>query len=183
MDRALAGIPGTFPCADDVKVQGSTEERHINLLETVEHAHQSGLKFNPKKCSIKKKEIEYFGQVVSSDGVKPCPKKVNDILKLKSPVDKQELQSFLGTVNFMATFVPNLTQKVHLMRGLLKKDLPFCWTSDVEKDLQKIKKAIASSTQLADYDPSLPTVIETDASMKGLGAVLLQENRPVRFLS
>ena len=114
MDRALAGIPGTFPCADDVKVQGSTVERHnINLLETVEHAHQSGLKFNPKKCSIKKKEIQYFGRVVSSDGVKPCPKKANDILKLKSPVDKQELQSFLGTVNFMATFVPNLMQKTH----------------------------------------------------------------------
>ena len=58
MDRALAGIPGTFPCADDVKVQGFAEEQHdITLLEAVEHAHQSGLKFNPKKFSIKKKEI------------------------------------------------------------------------------------------------------------------------------
>ena len=50
MDRALAGIPGTFPCADDVKVQGSTEERHdIHLLETVERARNEGLKFHPDK--------------------------------------------------------------------------------------------------------------------------------------
>ena len=58
MDGVLLGIPGTFPCADDVKVQGSMEERHdIHLLETVEKAHQTGLKFNPKKCVIKKQEI------------------------------------------------------------------------------------------------------------------------------
>ena len=48
MDRILTGIPGTFPCADDVKVQGSTSERHdINLLETVKKAGEAGLKFNP----------------------------------------------------------------------------------------------------------------------------------------
>ena len=59
MDRALSGIHGTFPCADDVKVQGSTEERHnIHLLETVEKARKAGLKFNPDKCDIKKQRIE-----------------------------------------------------------------------------------------------------------------------------
>ncbi|CAB4003689.1 Hypothetical predicted protein [Paramuricea clavata] len=69
MDRVLCGILGTFPCADDVKVQGSTEERHdIHLLETVEKACQAGLKFNPEKCVIKKEEIEYFGRVISPQG-------------------------------------------------------------------------------------------------------------------
>ena len=80
MDRVLAGIPGTFPCADDVKVQGSTEERHdIHLLETVDKATQAGLKFNPNKCVIKKEEIEYFGRIVTPQGVAPCPKKVQVI--------------------------------------------------------------------------------------------------------
>ena len=50
MDRILAGIPGTFPCADDVKVQGASEEHHdIHLLETVENTRKAGLKFNPNK--------------------------------------------------------------------------------------------------------------------------------------
>ena len=61
MDRALAGIPGTFPCADDVKVQGYTAESHdINLLETVQKAKTAGIKFNPDKCTIKRKMLSTF---------------------------------------------------------------------------------------------------------------------------
>ena len=66
MDRVLSGIPGTFPCADDVKVQGSSDERHdIHLLEAVERAQQASLKFNPDKCVIKKRKVEYFGRVIT----------------------------------------------------------------------------------------------------------------------
>ena len=55
MDQVLSGVPGTFPYADDVKVQGSTKERHdIHLLETVERVCKAGLKFKPNKCCIKK---------------------------------------------------------------------------------------------------------------------------------
>ena len=69
------------------------------------------------------------------------------------------------------------------MRGLLKKDVYFTWTSDMQIELDSIKQSIATATQLVHYDPSKPAVIETDASIKGLGAVLLQDGRPVRFLS
>ena len=184
MDRVLSGIPGTFPCADDVKIQGSTEERHdIHLLETVEKARQAGLKFNPDKCFVKKQQIEYFGRIITPRGVAPCPKKVKGILALAAPIDKQELQSLLGTVNFMSTFIPNLTKKTHLMRALLKRDIHFIWTSDMQKELDTIKKDIANASKLIHYDPNKPAVIETDASQKGLGAVLIQDCKPVRFLS
>ncbi len=89
MDQPLAGIPGTFPCADDVKVQGSTEERHdIDLLEIVLKAEKAGMKFNPDKCAIKKRQIEYFGRVVSPQGVEPYLKKVKVILDLQQLTDK-----------------------------------------------------------------------------------------------
>ena len=184
MDQALDGIPGTFPCADDVKVQGSTEERHdIHLLETVAKAQQVGLRFNPDKCSIKKHQIEYFRRVILSQGVTPCPRKVRDIIGMTSPVDRQELQSFLGTVTFMSTFIPNLSKKTHLMQGLLKKDVHFIWTSDMEQNFKDIKQTIVSATGLVHYDPNEAVIIKTDASLKGLGAVLIQDGRPVRFLS
>ena len=67
MDQALDGIPGTFPCADDVKMQGPIEERDdLHLLETVAKAQKAGLRFNPDKYSMKKHQIEYFGRVISS---------------------------------------------------------------------------------------------------------------------
>lgn len=92
----------------------------IELLETVERAYQAGLKFNPNKSCIKKQEIEYFGRINTLQSVKPCPKKVKNIAMLAAPKDKQEVQSLLDTVNFMSTFIPNLTKKTHLMRSQLK---------------------------------------------------------------
>lgn len=184
MDKALSGIPGTFPCADDVKIQGSTEERHdIHLLETVSKAKDAGIKFNPDKCSIKKDRIEYFGRIVTPDGVEPCPKKVSAILKMNAPENKQELQSFLGSVNFMSNFIPNLAQKTTVMRGLLKKDVKYMWTNDMQAEFDSIKVSISQVTTLTHFDATKPVVIETDASLKGLGVVLLQEGRPVKFLS
>ena len=111
MDRILAGIPGTFPCADDVKVQGSREERHdIRLLETVEKARKTGLNFNPNKCFITKEQIEYFGRIIIPQGVQPCPKKVKAITALKAPTDMIELQSLLGTVNIYVYIHPQFDQ-------------------------------------------------------------------------
>lgn len=82
VNRLLADIPWTFPCADDVKVQGSTEEHHnIHSLETVEREHEAGLKFNPNKMFTKK----HFGRVLTPQGVKPCRKKVQGIMKLAAP--------------------------------------------------------------------------------------------------
>ena len=184
MDKALAGIPGTFPCADDVKVQGSSEQRHgINLLETVEKAQKAGIKFNPDKCQVKKSKISYFGRVISSEGVEPCPKKVKAMQQLMPPTSKQELQSFMGSINFMATFIPNLAKRTNLMRSLLKKDIHFIWTSDMQAEFDEVKTAIAKTVALTHFDPRKLVIIETDASLKGLGAVLIQDNKPVRFLS
>ena len=86
-------------------------------------------------------------------------------------------------MNFMSTFIPNLTKKTHLMRSLLKRDTQFVWTRDMQKELYTIKHDIANAVKLTHYDPSKPAVIETDASVKGLGAVMVQDGKPVRFLS
>jgi len=186
MDRILAGISGTHSCADDVKVEGSTEERHdIHFLETVEKACEAGLKVNPDKCCIKKQQIEYFGRVITPRGVEPCPKKVKGITTLIAPTNKQELQSLLGTVNFMSTCIPNLTNKTQLVHSLLKRDTCFVWTSDMQKEpmLLSLFITVKLIVKLIHYDPNKQAVMETHPSLRGLGAVLIQNGRPVRFLS
>lgn len=65
----------------------------------------------------------------------------------------------------------------------MKGDIHFVWTSDMQKELDTIKEDIASAVKLIHYDPNKPAVIETDVSLKGLGAVLIQDGRPVCFLS
>ena len=69
------------------------------------------------------------------------------------------------------------------MRSLLKHDSHFVWTGDVQKELSTINNDIASAGQLIHCDPNKPAIIEADASLKGIGAVLIQDGKPVHFLS
>ena len=69
------------------------------------------------------------------------------------------------------------------MCSLLTKDSHFVWTSDMQLEFEEVKIAIASSVQLIHSDTNKPVEFETDASLKGLGAVLIQGGRPVKFLS
>ena len=68
----------------------------------------------------------------------------------------------------MSTFIPNLTKKIPLARTLLKRDIHFVGTSEMQKELNIIKEDIANSVTLIHCDPKKPAVFETDVSMKGL---------------
>ena len=68
------------------------------------------------------------------------------------------------------------------MRSLMKKDTHFVWTSDM-LEFQDVKKAIASCVELTHFDLNKPAVLETDTSLTGLGAVLIQKKQPVKFFS
>ena len=98
----------------------------------------------------------------------PCPKKVKAVLKLQAPINEQELQSFMGTMNFMSTFIPNLAKETHLMRSLLKKQVSFAWSSDMQKEFENIKLAASNSVSLTHFNPNKSATIETDGSLKGL---------------
>lgn len=69
------------------------------------------------------------------------------------------------------------------MRSMLKRDSHFVWTSDIQKKLNTFKNDITSAVELIHYDPNKPAIIDTDASLKGIGVALIQDGAPVRFLS
>ena len=70
---------------------------------------KEGLIFNSKKCAIKQESVMFFGGVFSAEGYSPDPEKIKGISEMTPPQMKQELQSFLGAVNYLQTFVPHLS--------------------------------------------------------------------------
>ena len=89
---------------------------------------------------------------------------------------------FLGMVNQMGKFIPNLAQKTKPLRDLLVQE------NLQQKSFEEVKEALITSPVLALFDPSLETVISADASSFGLGAVLMQvqnsrERKPVAYIS
>ena len=119
----------------------------------------------------------------------PDPKKVQGITEMTAPMDKQQLQSFLGMVNYMGTFIPNLSHHTESLRAMLKKDNVFHWEEQQTRSFQKIKALITKANEmpLRYYDRTKPVKVQVDASLRGLGACLIQEykgeDQPIAFAS
>ena len=93
------------------------------------------------------------------------------------PSNSQELQAFLGLTTYMAPFIPNLSHHNASLRELLKKGNTFVWDPGHQEVFEKIKSSIT------DEITHKETVLQVDASPKGLGATLMQEDKPVAFAS
>ena len=109
----------------------------------------------------------------------PDPKKVQGITEMTAPMDKQQLQSFLGMVNYMGTFIPNLSHHTELLWAMHKKDNMFHWEEQQTRSFQQVKTLIAKAktTLLRYYDRNLPVTVQVDASLRGLGACLIQKHK------
>ena len=178
IDQILEACPGTVGIADDIAVFGKTEEEHDkNLINLLEQAKKSGLTFNSSKCSIKQSEINYYGVVISSGGMKPDDHKVDDLKAMPAPTSKTELQEFLGLITYLSPFISNLSSQAEPIRELLRKDVPFEWSADYQKVFDHLKTLISTDACLKYYDSEAPTYLMVDASQRGLGAALLQPDK------
>ena len=94
---------------------------------------------------------------------------------------KKQVQSFIGIISYLSKFSARLSAIVEPIRELAKDKVPFNWGPEHQSAFIQMKKEIASSLVLAYYNPKNQTMLQTDASIKGLGACLLQEDKPVYF--
>ena len=184
MDFILEKCPGTVGIADDIAVHGPTEEEHdANLHNLMLVAREHGLVFNLDKCIIKEELITFFGMLFDTEGVHPDPEKVEAIRAIQVPQDAQELQSFLGIATYMAPFIPNLSALSEPLRNLLKKGSDFHWSPSHSTAFEKIKQSICRQVSLTYFDPKKDTILQVDASLRGLGSALVQEGKVVAFAS
>ena len=184
LDRVLRSIPNTTGIADDVLSHGKTATAHdaavITLLET---ARANNLTFNAKKFVFRSQDCPFFGGNLTSDGFKVDPKKVKAITEMSPPTNLQELQSYLGLVNYLNRFSGKLADLSAPLRELCKQDVIYTWGSPQQKAFEAIKKEITNAPILAYFDKDKKSIIQADASKKGLGAVLLQDGKPVVYAS
>ena len=116
-------------------------------------------------------------------GMKPDPKKVQALQDLPIPQTQKELQSFLGLINYLQPFLPDLSHKTTFLREQVTN---WEWTPSTDAAFHRLKQWICNTllkTTLAYYDDTKPVEVHTDASEYGLGAALIQHNKPVAFAS
>ena len=186
MDDIVAQCPGVLAIHDDVFIYGKDDRDHdANIINLFNVAQKEGLVFNSKKCSIKQESITFFGGVFSTEGYSPNPEKIQGISEMTPPQMKQELQSFLGAVNYLQTFVSHLSLNTEPLHALLKKENCFAWDENMNTCFQKIKSQLQKALlrPLRYYDQTKPVTLQCDASLKGLGACIIQDGQPIAFAS
>ena len=100
VDETYYACRGAVGIADDIWGCGTKSNFDLHSHEVMEATRQACIKLNYDKCTIKTNSCSYFGNVHTPAGVKPDPKKVETIKKMEAPINKQQLQSFLGMVTY-----------------------------------------------------------------------------------
>ncbi|XP_046860168.1 uncharacterized protein LOC124453393 [Xenia sp. Carnegie-2017] len=132
--------------------------------------------------------VKFAGNIVSEDGIQVDPEKIEAVQGMEVPQNVSEVRRFLGMVNQLGKFIPNLSEKTKPIRDLLSTKNEFQWGGAQQKAFEEMKTELSSVRVLAYYDPTKRTVLAADASSYGIGAVLWQlnkkgENKPVAYAS
>ena len=184
VDEALEGLKGVDTIADDILVYGSSIEEHDqNLRNMLQMCRTKGIKLNGDKSVIRATELQFYGNLITSKGLQPDPLKVAAIADMEPPNSKKELETVLGMINYLSKFLPNLAEVTHPLRSLLKEKTEFTWDSNMDKVFRQVKSLLTEAPVLAYYDVSKDIEIQADASQFGLGAVLLQDGKPIAYAS
>jgi len=106
---------------DHITVYSTSDEEHIkHLRRAFEKCRKFGISLNPKKSNFAMEEGKLLGHIISKEGIKVYPNRVEGILKISIPRSKKEVQSFLGKVNFLRRFIPNLVEIIKHITNMLK---------------------------------------------------------------
>ncbi|GFX55589.1 retrovirus-related Pol polyprotein from transposon 17.6 [Trichonephila clavipes] len=138
-----------------------------------------GLKNSPKAFQSIAQEVLgdllHNGVLVYIDDIILFTKTIDEHFELLVPTDQKQIKSFLGYCNFYTRYIKNFAKRALPLTNLLRKDTPFEWTSETQEAFDDIKEAILNPPVLALLDPNAELQITTDASSRGIGAVLEQK--------
>ncbi|XP_055306964.1 uncharacterized protein K02A2.6-like [Sitodiplosis mosellana] len=188
MEQILSGCEGVLIYIDDIVVFASTKELHdLRLRKVFDRIRQFGITLNKTKCKFGVTTVEFYGHILSESGIKPKEDKVKAVKEFRPPKNAEEVRSFIGLVNYVGKFIPNLATISEPLRRLTKKGVRFVWGREQQLAFHAFKDRLADTVTLGYYNIKCRTQLVADASPVGLGAVLTQiqkgENRIIAYAS
>jgi ABC-type uncharacterized transport system substrate-binding protein len=135
---------------DDITIFFDSDEQHIeNIKKVFQKCRKFGISLNPKKSNFGMQEGKMLGNIISKEGIKIYPNRVEGILNINTPRSKKEVQYFLGKVNFLRRFILNLTEIINHITSMLRKGNEIKWTPKSRNSFEDIKVALTKDLVLA----------------------------------
>ena len=137
-------------------IHGKTLEDHDKHLNAFfGRRREKNVKLNKEKFVLRSENITFMGHKITKEGLKTDPQKIEPIKDYPVPQSLEELRRFLGMMNYLSRYLSHLTEAIHPLQNLFKKDVPWTWTVSQEHAFQTVKKKmIINSPVLAFYDPA-----------------------------
>lgn len=178
MEKLLMPCRNIIIYLDDILIYGSTLDelrQHVAAVERV--LRENNLTINEAKSMYDQTTVDFLGFTLSGSGILPAKKKISDILMFKRPTDSSEVRSFLGMLTFISPFIVNFSHKTKRLRDLLAGSTKFNWTDQHQHAFDALKEEAENDLiQRGYFNERDHTILYTDASPWGLGAVLVQED-------
>ncbi|KAG8499161.1 hypothetical protein CXB51_005577 [Gossypium anomalum] len=168
---------------NDILIYFRDEVEHTEHLRTVLQTlrdNQLYAKFSKSEFWLR--EVEFLGYIISNDGIRVDPNKVSAIVEWKTPKNVTNVRSFLGLAGYYRRFVKDLSMIATPMTRLLQKEVKFEWSDKCQQSFEKLKK-LTEAPVLVQPESGKEFVIYSDASLNGLGCVLMQEGKVIAYAS
>jgi len=181
MNHTLAQFLDKFVVVylDDILMFSKSRAEHEKHIQQVlKVLNDAGMILNLDKCKFFERTVKFLGHIVSKDGIRPDPSKIQKVLDWPTPRNITDVRGFVNFAGFYHRYIDKFAKMclplTDLMQGSQKKGTPIVWTSEDEDAFQKIKKALTSPPCLAHYNPAKEVFIDVDCSDKVIGGVLQQ---------
>jgi hypothetical protein len=167
---------------DDLLIHSPTFSEHLKHLDKVLHKlTTAGFTINAAKCQFCKPEIKFLGHIISDKTVRPDNERIEALLRYPTPKNQRQLRKFLGVCNFHQQFIVNYAFFVEPLLVLLRKGNKWRWTAELQCAFETLRAKFAEIIFLVHPDEEKGWVINTDASGKAIGSVLMQQNEHGSF--
>ena len=169
---------------DDILVYSKDREIHdAHLRVVLETLRKEQLYAKLSKCEFWLNEVSFLGHIVSKEGIRVDSKKIEVVVEWKPPRNVTEIRSLLGLAGYYRRFVKGFSITATLMTRLLQKNVKYEWSEKCQRSFQKLKAFLTEAPVLTQPTSGKEYAIFSDASLNGLGCVLMQEGKVVAYAS
>ena len=184
LDVIFLSVLGVTGIADDMIIYRKTDKEHDgNLLNFLEVCRRKILTLNSDKMQFGLPKVSFFGHIWGDKGLSADPKKIEAVKRMELPQDVETMRSFIRLINYLNRFSPCLAELSDPLRVMCRQKMEFKLTKACEVGFQCCNMEISKNITLPYYNPKTSMILQTDTSKKRLGAVLLQNSKPVMFAS
>ncbi len=192
MNDLLEGLPFVVVYLDDILIFSQSAEEHAeHVRQVLEKIHKGGYFLKLSKCEFFKKEIKFLGHIVSEEGIRPDPAKLLSIKEWARPQSVYDVRAFLGLANYFRRFIYNYAKIAAPMYELVKGNVSrrkapttmVPWGPQHDAAFEKLKEVLVNPPMMKLPDFNKPFQVITDASDYALGAILIQDGKPIAYES